>query len=156
MTNIYDTSILQYNGDGNAYMESLEIDSWNKFVDVAMESVGMSDNIEIKDFLYKYADSMVYEKAVDPNREISKLLREAKNEYKTSLKKARKAIKTGDKNTAHAEVNNAIAALTNRIADYRQNLILINSVPTGAVFFVFAQLLNYFIFIDIFIIKMFF
>ena len=40
----------------------------------------------------------------------------------------------------------AIAALTNRIADYRQNLILINSVPTGAVFFVFAQLLNYFIF----------
>ena len=112
MTNIYDTSILSYNGDGNAYMESLEIDSWNKFVDVAMESVGMSDNIEIKDFLYKYADSMVYEKAVDPNREISKLLREAKNEYKTSLKKARKAIKTGDKNTAHAEVNNAIAALT--------------------------------------------
>lgn len=112
MTNIYDTSILQYNGDGNAYMESLEIDSWNKFVDVAMESVGMSDNIEIKDFLYKYADSMVYEKAVDPNREISKLLREAKNEYKTSLKKARKAIKTGDKNTAHTEVNNAIAALT--------------------------------------------
>lgn len=112
MTNIYDTSILPYNGDGKAYMESLEIDSWNKFVDVAMESVGMSDNIEIKDFLYKYADSMVYEKAVDPNREISKLLREAKNEYKTSLKKARKAIKTGDKNTAHAEVNNAIAALT--------------------------------------------
>lgn len=112
MTNIYDTSILSYNGDGNAYMESLEIDSWNKFVDVAMESVGMSDNIEIKDFLYKYADSMVYEKAVNPNSEISKLLREAKNEYKTSLKKARKAIKTGDKNTAHAEVNNAIAALT--------------------------------------------
>lgn len=112
MTNIYDTSILSYNGDGNAYMESLEIDSWNKFVDVAMESVGMSDNIEIKDFLYKYADSMVYEKAVNPNSEISKLLREAKNEYKTSLKKARKAIKTGDKATAHNEVNNAIAALT--------------------------------------------
>lgn len=112
MTNIYDTSILPYNGDGKTYMESLEIDSWNKFVDVAMESVGMSDNIEIKDFLYKYADSMVYEKAVNPNSEISKLLREAKNEYKTSLKKARKAIKTGDKNTAHAEVNNAIAALT--------------------------------------------
>ena len=40
----------------------------------------------------------------------------------------------------------AIAALTNRIADYRQNRILINSVPIGAVFFVFAQLLNYFIF----------
>lgn len=112
MTNIYDTSILPYNGDGNAYMESLEIDSWNKFVDVAMESVGMSDNIEIKDFLYKYADSMVYEKAVNPNSAISKLLRDAKKEYRTSLKNARKAIKTGDKSTAHAEVNNAIAALT--------------------------------------------
>ena len=112
MTNIYDTSILPYNGDGKAYMESLEIDSWNKFVDVAMESVGMSDNIEIKDFLYKYADSMVYEKAVGPNSEISKLLRDAKKEYKTSLKNARKAIKIGDKSTAHAEVNNAIAALT--------------------------------------------
>ena len=111
MTNIYDTSILPYNGDGKAYMESLEIDSWNKFVDVAMESVGMSDNIEIKDFLYKYADSMVYEKAVNPNSEISKLLRDAKKEYRTSLKNARKAIKTGDKSTAHAEVNNAIAAL---------------------------------------------
>ena len=82
MTNIYDTSILPYNGDGKAYMESLEIDSWNKFVDVAMESVGMSDNIEIKDFLYKYADSMVYEKAVNPNSEISKLLRDAKKEYR--------------------------------------------------------------------------
>ena len=46
MTNIYDTSILPYNGDGNAYMESLEIDSWNKFVDVAMESVGMSDSMK--------------------------------------------------------------------------------------------------------------
>lgn len=112
MTNIYDTSILPYNGDGKAYMKSLEIDSWNKFVDVAMESVGMSDNIEIKDFLYKYADSIVYEKAVDPNSEISKLLRDAKKEYKTSLKNARKAIKTGDKTTAHNEVNNAIAALT--------------------------------------------
>ena len=112
MTNIYDTSILPYNGDGKAYMESFEIDSWNRFVDVAMESVDMSDNIEIKDFLYKYADSMVYEKAVDPNSEISKLLRDAKKEYKTSLKNARKAIKTGDKSTAHAEVNNAIAALT--------------------------------------------
>lgn len=111
MTTIYDTSILPYNGDGKTYMESLEIDSWNKFVDVAMESVGMSDNIEIKDFLYKYPDSIVYEKAVNPNSEISKLLKEAKNEYKTSLKKARKAVKTGDKNTAHKEVNNAISAL---------------------------------------------
>ena len=106
MTNIYDTSILPYNG-----MESLEIDSWNKFVDVAMESVGMDDNIEIKDFLYKYADSVVYEKAINPNSEISKLLKEAKNEYKTNLKKARKAIKTGDRATAHKEINNAISAL---------------------------------------------
>ena len=111
MTNIYDTSILPYNGYDNTYMESLEIDSWNKFVDVAMESVGMDDNIEIKDFLYKYADSVVYEKAINPNSEISKLLKEAKNEYKTNLKKARKAIKTGDRATAHKEINNAISAL---------------------------------------------
>lgn len=111
MTNIYDTSILPYNGYDNTYMESFEIDSWNKFVDVAMESVGMDDNIEIKDFLYKYADSVVYEKAINPNSEISKLLKEAKNEYKTNLKKARKAIKTGDRATAHKEINNAISAL---------------------------------------------
>lgn len=111
MINIYDTSIPPYNGYDNTYMESLEIDSWNKFVDVAMESVGMDDNIEIKDFLYKYADSVVYEKAINPNSEISKLLKEAKNEYKTNLKKARKAIKTGDRATAHKEINNAISAL---------------------------------------------
>ena len=40
----------------------------------------------------------------------------------------------------------AIAAMTQRIADYRQSFILTNSVPLGAIFFVFAQLLNYFIF----------
>lgn len=108
MTDIYDTTIFPYNGNGKSYMESLEIDSWNKFVDMAMESVGMSDNIEIKDFLYKYADSMVYESA---NSDITKLVKDAKTQYKSSLKIARKAAKTGDKVLAHKEINKAIEAL---------------------------------------------
>ncbi len=39
-----------------------------------------------------------------------------------------------------------IAAMTQKVADYRQSFVLTNSVPLGAIFFVFAQLLNYFIF----------
>ena len=40
----------------------------------------------------------------------------------------------------------AIAALSKRFVDYRQTFLLTNAIPTGAMFFAFMQLLNYFIF----------
>ena len=40
----------------------------------------------------------------------------------------------------------AVAALSSRYVDYRQTFLLSNAIPTGAMFFAFMQLLNYFIF----------
>ena len=40
----------------------------------------------------------------------------------------------------------AVAALSSRYVDYRQTFLLANAIPTGAMFFAFMQLLNYFIF----------
>lgn len=41
----------------------------------------------------------------------------------------------------------AVVAITKRMADYRQSVVLIALIPTGALFFTMMQLLNYFIFI---------
>jgi diguanylate cyclase (GGDEF)-like protein len=40
----------------------------------------------------------------------------------------------------------AIVALMQRLADYRQSILLVALIPTGALFFTMTQLLNYFIF----------
>ncbi len=40
----------------------------------------------------------------------------------------------------------AIVALTKQFADYRQSILLVSLIPTGALFFAMMQLLNYFIF----------
>ena len=40
----------------------------------------------------------------------------------------------------------AVAALLKRFADYRQSFVMLAMIPTGALFFVLMQLLNYFIF----------
>jgi diguanylate cyclase (GGDEF)-like protein len=40
----------------------------------------------------------------------------------------------------------ALVAISRRFADYRQSFILLSLIPTGALFFVVMQLLNYFVF----------